>query len=183
MAVFNGINNNSNQTIDISAINALGSGQAGNSVTMYGGNDIVIGSGFNDLISGGAGNDILRGNAGDDFLNGEDGRDTLLGGIGNDSLYGGIGNDVLNGEIGFDFLCGGSGDDTYIHSLNSGNDIINDNQTVTGAVGSGGGISDVLQFSGLSLNNIVASYFINNKVNLYLSSYADLMITERLTMV
>lgn len=75
----------------------------------------------------------------------------------------------------FDFLCGGSGDDTYIHSLNSGNDIINDNQTVTGAVGSGGGISDVLQFSGLSLNNIVASYFINNKVNLYLSSYADLM--------
>ena len=60
MAVFNGINNNSNQTIDISAINALGSGQTGNSVTMYGGNDIVIGSGFNDLISGGAGNDILR---------------------------------------------------------------------------------------------------------------------------
>ena len=174
MGVFLGLNNNADQIMNISNV-TLGVGQTGNSVTMYGGNDIVIGSSSNDIISGGYGNDSLSGNAGNDFLNGEDGNDTLLGGTGNDSLYGGTGNDLLNGQAGIDYLVGGAGNDTYVHNLNSGNDVINDNMTVTGAIGSGGGISDVLQFSGLSLGNIVASYFVNNKVNLYVSSYNDLV--------
>lgn len=173
MGFFVGLNNNADQTINISNVK-LGAGETGNLVRMYGGNDTVIGSASNDMIYGGYGNDSLSGMAGNDFLNGEDGNDSLFGGTGNDSLYGGTGNDSLNGQTGIDYLYGGAGNDIYVHNLNSGNDVINDNQTVTGAVGSGSGISDVLQFSGLPLNNIVASYFVNNKVNLYVSSYSDL---------
>jgi Ca2+-binding RTX toxin-like protein len=130
---------------------------------MYGGNDTVIGSASNDIISGGYGNDSLSGNAGNDFLNGEDGNDTLLGGTGNDSLYGGAGNDSLNGQTGIDYLVGGAGNDTYVHNLNSGNDVINDNMTVTGAVGSGGGTDTVL-FSGLRFAEIVAGRSGNNLI-------------------
>lgn len=170
MGVFTGLNNNADQIINISNV-TLGAGQTGNSVTMYGGNDTVIGSPDNDIISGGYGNDSLSGNAGNDFLNGQEGNDTLLGGTGNDSLYGSAGNDSLNGQAGFDYLYGGAGNDTYIHNLNSGNDVINDNQT--GAGGAGGGMSDVLQFSGLLLSNIIAIYQANNP-NLYVTSYSDI---------
>lgn len=144
--------------------------QTGISVVTYGGDDTVNGSQVNDIISSGWGNDSLKGNAGNDFLNSEDGNDTLLGGTGNDSLYGGAGNDSLNGESGFDYLVGGIGNDTYIHNLNSGNDVINDNMTVTGAVGSGGG-QDVLKFSGVAYSDIL--FLTDGSSNLYVTSISD----------
>ena len=101
--------------------------------------------------------------AGNDFLNGEEGNDTLLGGIGDDRLFGGIGNDLLNGQTGIDFLVGGAGNDLYIHNLNSGVDRINDNLTVTGAVGSGGG-TDTLQFTGIRFVEIAAGRSGNNLI-------------------
>ncbi|MEI6744462.1 MAG: hypothetical protein WCL34_00760 [Methylococcaceae bacterium] len=181
MTAFTGINNNGDQKIDISGL----IGQTFNTVVMYGGNDTVNGSGVIDYIVGGYGNDLLKGNGGNDYLNGETGNDSLYGGTGKDSLYGGVGDDLLNGEAHLDYLYGGAGNDTYVHDLTSGNDIINDNVTVTGTIGTvgiGGGTSDVLKFSGLSIsfngflsaNSIVASYSVANKVNLYVSSYSDL---------
>ena len=136
---------------------------------MFAGNDTVMGSQYSDMIAGGYGNDMLDGYLGNDFLSGEDGNDTLIGGYGNDSLYGGAGNDSLNGGYGVDFLCGGTGNDTYVHNLNSGIDIINDNQTLTGAVGAGGG-SDKLLFSGIRFDQIVAG---RNANDLILTSIAD----------
>lgn len=164
MGVFMGLNNNADQN-DISNV-TLGAGQTSNSVTMYGGNDTVIGSPDNDIISGGYGNDSLSGNAGNDFLNGQEGNDTLLGGTGNDSLYGGAGNDSLNGQAGTDYLYGSAGDDLYVHNLNSGIDIINDNQTLTGAVGSGGG-RDTLQFTGVLISDILATKANTNDLLVY----------------
>jgi len=171
MTAFYGINDNSNQSKDISwfKLTDFKPGETANSVTMYGGNDTVIGSSFTDIISGGYGNDSLKGMAGNDFLNGEDGNDTLLGGTGNDSLHGGAGIDSLNGEAGIDYLYGGAGNDTYIHGLNSGNDLVNDNITVTGATGSGGGY-DSLIFSGIRFDQIVAGRSGNN---LILTSVSD----------
>lgn len=168
MGSFVGLNNISSQKIDISWVkktditwvtlaNLNQLSEINNSVTMYGGNDTVIGSNFNDSILGGAGNDSLNGMAGNDFLSGEAGNDILLGGTGNDSLYGGTGNDTLNGQLGNDYLVGGSGNDTYIHNPNSGADRINDVLTVnlTGAMASGGG-TDTLQFTGIRFFQIVA---------------------------
>ena len=180
MTYYQGLNNNSDQIINISAMTTLGAGETGNSIVMYGGNDTVYGSKFNDIIQGGNGNDLLKGNGGDDFLAGQGGNDWLYGGIGNDKLYGGAGNDLLNGEAGIDYLVGGAGDDTYIHSLSSGNDIINDNQTETGAVGSGGGSGDKLQFSGVAYANIV--FISDGSANLYVSSandwYSNFMVDD-----
>lgn len=168
MTVFYGVNDNSDQTINISGL----TGQTNNVVIMYGGNDTVYGSNVTDQILGGYGNDSLLGNGGNDFLSGEDGNDTLFGGTGNDSLYGGTGNDSLNGQTGIDYLYGGAGNDTYIHNLNSGNDLINDNQTVTGAVGSGVGLSDTLQFNGVLLKDLHA-YTASNNLDLWITSVTD----------
>jgi hypothetical protein len=166
MTVFYGVNDNSDQTINISGL----TGQTNNVVIMYGGNDTVYGSNVTDQILGGYGNDSLLGNGGNDFLSGEDGNDTLFGGTGNDSLYGGAGNDSLNGQAGIDYLYGGAGNDIYVHNLNSGNDVINDNQTVTGAVGSGGG-TDILYFANVAYANLV--YVTDGSTNLYVTSASD----------
>ncbi|TAN53691.1 MAG: hypothetical protein EPN21_00915 [Methylococcaceae bacterium] len=99
------------------------------------------------------------------ILNGEAGNDSLYGGVGRDSLYGGAGDDLLNGGAGIDYLYGGIGNDIYIHPLNSGNDTINDNQTVTGAVGSGGG-NDTVRFTDVATDNLLPVS--NGSMNLYI---------------
>ena len=169
MGTYTGEYNNNDQPMDIRnvAVNPL---DTGNTITMYGGNDTVWGNQLSDQVAAGGGNDSVYGYAGNDFLNGEDGNDTLLGGTGNDSLYGGTGNDLLNGQAGIDYLVGGAGNDTYVHNLNSGNDVINDNMTVTGAVGSGGG-TDILKFDGVAYANLL--FITDGSVNLYVTSTSD----------
>jgi len=154
MGYYQGINDNSDQVMDIRGT-SLAPGETGNSVVMYGGNDIVYGSSYNDIIQGGYGNDLLYGYDGNDFLAGQAGNDTLYGGNGGDSLYGGTGNDFLNGQAGTDGLYGGAGNDTYRHDYNSGIDYINDNQTETGQQGYGGGVSDTLEMNSLSIYDLL----------------------------
>ncbi|MGB9988709.1 calcium-binding protein [Massilia sp. SM-13] len=91
--------------------------------TLYGraGDDTLSGNSGNDTLFGGNGNDILNGDTGtsagyDDMLSGEDGDDTLNGGLGNDSLSGGAGND------------------NYIFDLDSGTDIIDNDDNTPGSV-------------------------------------------------
>jgi Ca2+-binding RTX toxin-like protein len=90
-------------------------------VTVTGGDDIVVGGSAGDTLSGMAGwdwldgksgNDLLYGGAGNDVLLGSSGNDQLFGGADDDYLAGGDDNDTLNGEDGADTLVGGKGLDT-----------------------------------------------------------------------
>jgi len=94
-----------------------------------------------DLLVGEAGNDKLYGGDGDDLLVGDN---TLVDSGGNDYLVGGNGNDRLYGNY---------GDDTYVYSVNTGIDIINDGLTAAEVPGFGGGI-DTLLFNGTTLDDI-----------------------------
>lgn len=85
------------------------------SLFSYAGSDSVVGGDGNDFIDSGLGNDSLDGGSGadslvaglgDDQLNGGIGDDTLDGGIGEDILVGGFGNDTLDGDTGADLLTG-----------------------------------------------------------------------------
>ena len=115
-----------------------------------GGGDTLKGDGGNDTLSGGDGDDALFGNFLDDLVEGNKGNDTLTGGKGSDVLRGGAdndrlvgvqGDDSLNGGTGNDTLVGGGGDDTFVFTLGSGVDQINDLQ-------SGPGTADVVQIMG-----------------------------------
>lgn len=66
------------------------------------------------------------GDADDNLLIGLNGDSNLIGNAGNDTLVGNNGNDTLDGGIGNDLLKGGAGDDTYIFTVGSGNDTINE---------------------------------------------------------
>ncbi|MEN9756579.1 MAG: hypothetical protein RL755_766 [Pseudomonadota bacterium] len=79
MTAFNGLNNNSDQSININWFrdSNLRPGETGNSIVMFAGNDTVMGSQCSDMIAGGYGNDMLDGYLGNDFLSGEDGKDTV----------------------------------------------------------------------------------------------------------
>ena len=95
----------------------------GQTYTITGGDDIVIGSRFGDYLAGAAGWDWLDGGDGDDTIDGGDGNDVLLGGAGADRLIGGAGDDYLVGGAGDDNpwdgnpgagMWGGTGNDTFV---------------------------------------------------------------------
>ena len=67
------------------------------------------------------------GNSQNNIIYGNEGSNQLFGDAGNDSLNGGAGNDILDGGLGLDTLVGGAGNDTYVLGINSGRDIINNN--------------------------------------------------------
>ena len=67
------------------------------------------------------------GNSQNNIIYGNSGNNQLFGDAGNDSLNGGAGNDLLDGGLGLDTLVGGAGNNTYILGINSGRDIINNN--------------------------------------------------------
>ncbi|HEV8530327.1 MAG TPA: calcium-binding protein [Methylomirabilota bacterium] len=114
--------------------------------------DSISGLGGNDVISGRGGNDTLDGGPGADRLDGEAGDDSLRGGAGNDQLYGGSDDDALSGEVGDDYLDGGTGadrldggadndsmnggrgPDTYLFGRGSGQDTIQDADTMPGVI-------------------------------------------------
>jgi uncharacterized repeat protein (TIGR01451 family) len=85
---------------------------ANNRLEGRGGNDKLDGREGNDLLDGGVGKDSLIGGLGDDSLDGGSEDDKLDGGLGNDILRGGTGKDKLQGGDGNDALLGGEGDDT-----------------------------------------------------------------------
>ena len=109
------------------------------------GNDFAIDAIGDTQITGGAGSDVgltFSGNGqffeteddGEgDFYCGGFGMDTFMGGAGNDVLVGDFtedygSDDVLEGGTGDDLLEGGEGADTFVFSVNDGNDIIGDIQ-------------------------------------------------------
>jgi len=103
----------------------------GDEITVYAGdNDLVGGAGedlltcggYNDEAHGQAGDDDILGGAGSDRLDGGDGHDLLNGEGGNDVLIGGRGNDILLGGDGADLLLPGSGVDSV--SGGSGADVV-----------------------------------------------------------
>jgi Ca2+-binding RTX toxin-like protein len=160
------------ERIDISA-KSLNPGETGHFVSAKGGSDTVIGSSYTDIIQGEAGNDILYGNGGNDTLVGGDGNDTLYGGNGNDSVFGGAGTDALYGGEGDDIMYGGTGNDYYYHYAGDGVDIINDNKSPTGAIGYGGGTSDIVYLLNVSSTNLFV-YSPSGKNDLWLTSEVDI---------
>lgn len=99
------------------------------SVSLFGGNDLYVGSnatdatGYDESCSGNDGDDTMSGGNGDDSLHRDAGADTMLGGPGeddvdggadNDSIVGGMGNDYVNAQAGDDAVSGGDGDDVLI---------------------------------------------------------------------
>jgi len=116
-----------------SAIDVLTGDANANRLEGLGGNDILRGKAGDDTLVGGAGDDQLYGDDGADTLIGDDGNDIIWGGAGNDRLFGGAGNDQLYADSGDDYLDGGAGNDilkggidndTYIVTLWSGSDVI-----------------------------------------------------------
>lgn len=74
----------------------------------------------------------ITGTPGNDRLVGYASADWLSGGLGNDSLYGGSGDDTLEGGQGNDYLEGGNGSDTYLFGRGSGQDTIDNRDTIVG---------------------------------------------------
>jgi Ca2+-binding RTX toxin-like protein len=69
--------------------------------------------------------DTISGFGGDDLVHGLDGADLISGGGGNDTLHGDAGYDKLNGGAGADEMYGGAGNDSYIVDQ-SGDTVIED---------------------------------------------------------
>ncbi|WP_170419658.1 DUF4214 domain-containing protein [Ruegeria atlantica] len=109
------------------------------------GNGLVFAGGGNDIVYGNAGNDHLRGEGGNDTLYGGDGNDGVYGSEGDDRLFGDRGDDWLNGGSadGWDSLYGGAGNDTYVISAESGNVLVDEQQSTSNA--------DRILFQGISL--------------------------------
>jgi Ca2+-binding RTX toxin-like protein len=100
--VFNGILQRETGIDDISGIENVIGGQAGDFIFGDSNANVLDGAGGNDSIDGGDGDDNLVGGEGTDILDGEVGEDVLDGGAGDDSLIGGAGNDILDGGAGID---------------------------------------------------------------------------------
>ena len=121
---FHGFAGNDTFNGDLSSIDVIASGGAGNDTLRGGaGEDILRGDNGDDLVSGGADDDTLIGGDGNDVLIGEAGNDTLIGGFGNDLLAGGDGEDGLFGGNGEDRLLGQNGEDRL--NGNGGDDEVN----------------------------------------------------------
>ncbi|OWW20174.1 calcium-binding protein [Noviherbaspirillum denitrificans] len=96
------------------------------------------------LLTGTTSNDVLIGTSEDDFMSGDAGNDTLTGLEGNDNLSGGDGMDILDGGPGYDTLGGGFGGDTYKFGRGYGQDVISEDDWVTGEADSIELAADVL---------------------------------------
>ncbi|MFK8028574.1 MAG: calcium-binding protein, partial [Gammaproteobacteria bacterium] len=85
---------------------------AGVTVSLRAGDDVVTGSDHNDNINTGDGDDVIEGGDGNDRINAGAGDDVIEGGDGNDSINGGDGNDIFlfEGNSGSDSVNGGSGE-------------------------------------------------------------------------
>lgn len=162
-----------NDTSEVLSLIGKTPNNGGNSNAAYGqgGDDTIYGSSYRDLLTGDAGNDILYG---------YDNSDTLVGGMGNDTMHGGNGDDYVMGGAGSDHLYGGTGNDTmyggfendvYYHGANEGVDTINDTKNEAGFDNYGGGFSDIVYFSNISLQNIG---YTRNGNNLLIGSISDL---------
>ncbi len=119
---------NGSDTLDFSATELLNISQ----ITLFDGDDIVIGSSNSDRILGGNGADEISGGAGNDHIEGGEGSDVIFGGLGGDYLdggsgddvvYGGAGDDTLVASIGNNILHGDDGDDTFLFSNTSVNEV------------------------------------------------------------
>ncbi|MGL4490154.1 MAG: beta strand repeat-containing protein [Rhizobiaceae bacterium] len=144
----------------------------GQTQTVYGDIDAIIGGNFNDSITGNLFDNYLSGDNGDDSLFGGAGNDDLNGGDGNDflqgdeqtfTLYGWLvdgGNDILDGGAGNDSISGGGG--VNVMSGGGGNDVLFLNAFISsnGSSGSmnGGDGDDMIVSSGSRLT----SYTISN---------------------
>ena len=88
----------------------------------------LTGNELANRLIGNNGVNVIDGGDGDDDISGLGGFDILSGGVGDDYLKGNSDDDVLNGGTGNDLLNGGGGvnggDDTFVFSLNFGNDRI-----------------------------------------------------------
>ncbi len=97
-------------------------------------------------------NDSLTGYADDEYIKGGHGTDIINGGFGDDILDGGFGDDRLSGEM---------GEDTYLFSIGSGNDTI-DNGTFDN---NNFGNSDIIQFNeSITIENVIFSRFDDNLI-------------------
>lgn len=67
---------------------------------------------------------------------GSNGNDVVYGEGGNDTLAGGDGDDILNGGAGNDILTGGTGSDIYLFGKDSGQDMIDSEDTTAGKIDS-----------------------------------------------
>ena len=112
------------------------------------GDDTIDGGTGDDLLYGQEGDDTITGGGGNDFLHGDlglsgpsgDGNDTLRGGLGSDIMVGAGGNDTLDGgEDGGapDYMFGGTGNDTYIVSVEIGetSDLVYEGDAIPGFEG------------------------------------------------
>ena len=99
------LNNSGDATTDTPSTTPI-DGQVGGDAA---GDDLT---GIENLIGGSAG-DYLAGNSSANILMGLGGNDTLIGEGGNDQLYGGDGDDILVGGSGQDVLVGGAGADMF----------------------------------------------------------------------
>jgi Ca2+-binding RTX toxin-like protein len=115
------------------------------------GDDIIYGDEGEDVLRGGQNNDMLNAGTQNDFANGNMHNDTVYGGEGNDIIHGGkqndllfgdAGNDTIFGDLDNDIMTGGSGEDTFVFNINSGDDQITD--FVIG--------TDTLELRGTTLN-------------------------------
>jgi Ca2+-binding RTX toxin-like protein len=110
-----------------------GTGGTTNNIVMSDSATDQTGTAGNDTITANGGNDTVRGGAGDDKIFGNAGRDVLIGGAGADELHGDNPGDAWNGENDSldggqgdranDTAFGGGGDDTYVWTATSGNDV------------------------------------------------------------
>ena len=88
--IIGGNSNNLLDASDVTQLNAILDGGAGD--------DTLIGGMDDDILMGKNGNDLVKGRGGNDKLIGYDGNDTLIGGAGNNFAIGGLGADIFGLE-------------------------------------------------------------------------------------
>lgn len=76
--------------------------------------DTMTGSDFSDSLSSFGGKDIVKGKGGDDLIKGGEGADSLYGQDGKDTIFGEGGDDIINGGSGLNTLSGGAGSDRFV---------------------------------------------------------------------
>jgi|GEM_PF-973220 len=104
------------------------------------GDDLIVGTMLNDTVHAGDGND---------WIETYGGNDTVFGEAGNDNIYTHSGDDVINGGAGNNWLDGGWGNDTYVHNIDGGNDIIDEHLEAT---------ADTISFGpGITASNLLFS--------------------------
>lgn len=97
-----------------------------NAVASGSGDDIVFVGTGDDVVKAGGGHDYVATREGNDAIKAGGGRDTVEAGSGEDLLLGGGGHDRLDGGTGDDVLNGGNGKDTFVFTLGTGTDTIED---------------------------------------------------------